>query len=88
MTSASKLMVLVETELDARQQLAKELAVETKRQQQLAELTEEQRNAIAHLVGQEIDKGGRKSVLYSFISGFIFFVLGAGASAFITYLAS
>ena len=86
MTSASALLVLIQTELEARRVEAERLASEAKHAEEILKLTQEQKDAVAadwtarmkNVVQEDSKKANRISVLI----GALYF-LGGGA---VTYL--
>lgn len=85
MSEASQLMVLVETEIKARQEQISRLADELKQQEQLAALTKEAKDAVAAVFRAEIAREGRKTKWQSFWMGFVFFLLGSVVTFLVTY---
>jgi hypothetical protein len=86
MGDASELLVLVETELEARAEKARQLDAEVKRPEQLALLTQEQKEAVREVLRDEIVTGGRKANWLAFVYGFLFFLAGSVVTFLFTYV--
>jgi hypothetical protein len=86
MGNASELLVLVETELKAREEKARQLAAEVKRSEQLALLTQEQKEAVKAVLRGEVVAEGRKANSLAFLYGFGFFLAGSVVTYLFTYV--
>lgn len=86
MARASELLTLVQTEIEARATRAKQLAAEVERGEQLALLTQAQKDAVAAVVRREIASEGRRSLWWTVgISG-LTFVFGSAVTVLVTLL--
>lgn len=86
MNLASQLLVLVETELKAREEKARQLDAEVKRSEQLALLTQDQKEAVRSVLRGEIVSEGRRANWLAFLWGFAFFIAGSGVGYLFTYV--
>ena len=81
---SSKLVTEVESEISARQELVLELQKDAQRYEQLIHLNKEQVDAVAQVLQGELRKEGNKSLWRGAAVNFIFFVLGALLSWYLT----
>jgi hypothetical protein len=88
MRSSARVLEEVQAEIEARIALAERAKADAQDAEQLAQLNEAQRLALARLVraevSTEVSKDSRRSFWQSFAVNLIFFVLGGVASVLIT----
>lgn len=85
MSGAAQLMTLVQSEIQARQEKIAQLAGEVKRQEQLAALTQEAKDAVAAVFHAELVRESRKANWKAFWIGFGFFILGSVVTFLVTF---
>lgn len=81
---SSRLVSEVESEIQSRQKLVSELQQDADRYKQLITLNQEQVDAVAQVLKGELRKEGTKSFWLGVLVNFIFFILGASLSWFMT----
>ncbi len=81
---SSHLVTEVESEIQTRQKLVSELQNDAKRYEQLISMNQEQVDAVAQVLQGELRKEGNKSFWKGVAVNFIFFIMGAGASWYIS----
>lgn len=88
MREASQLITVVEAEIKARQDQIAQLSDEVKKQEQLAQMTAEAKDAVAEIFRSEFAREGRKARWISFGLNFVFFLIGSGVTLAVTYFVS
>jgi hypothetical protein len=86
MARASELLVLVQTEIEARAAKAKQLAAEVKKGEQLALLTQPQKDAVAAVLRGEIAAEGRRSIWWTVGVSALTLVFGSAITVVVTLL--
>ncbi|OSC26733.1 hypothetical protein B8W69_16160 [Mycobacterium vulneris] len=86
MARASELLVLVQTEIQARAAKAKQLAEEVERGEQLALLTQPQKDAVAAVLRAEVSAEGRRSIWWTVGISVLTFVFGSAVTVLVTLL--
>lgn len=86
MSSAARLLNQVEAEIQARSASAERLKEEAQAAENLANLNQAQRDAIAKLVRNEIGVETKKATRQSYIASALFFIAGVAATITITLL--
>jgi cell division FtsZ-interacting protein ZapD len=81
---SSQLVTEVEEEIQSRQQLVSELQKDAEKYQKLISINQEQVEAVAQLLQGELRKEGNKSFWKGVIANFIFFIMGAGLSWYLS----
>lgn len=81
---SSQLVTEVESEIQTRQHLVKELQSDAKRYEQLISMNQEQVDAVAQVLQGELRREGKVSFWKGVAVNFTFFVMGAGASWYIS----
>lgn len=88
MRSSARVLEEVQAEIQARIALAEKAKRDAEEAEQLAQLNEAQRAALARLVRAEVSgeiaSGGRRSFWLGVVVNFIFFAAGAGVTALLT----
>ncbi len=84
LSDSSRLVAEVEREIQSRQNLVVELKNDAEKYQKLVSINQEQVNAVAQLLQGELRKEGTKSFWMGVAVNFIFFVLGALVSWFMS----
>lgn len=88
MRSSSRVLEEVQAEIEARIALAEKAKRDAEEAEQLAQLNEAQRAALARLVraevSVEISRGGRRSFWQGVTINFLFFAVGAGVTVVLT----
>jgi hypothetical protein len=70
----------IESEVNARTQLAAKLQADVTTYKHLVELDRDKVEAVVQALRGEVSKGSRSSLLYTALFGFVFFLLGALAN--------
>lgn len=81
---SSQLVTEVEKEIQSRQQLVSELQKDAEKYQKLISLNQEQVDAVAQLLQGELRKEGNKSFWKGVFVNFVFFIMGAGLSWYLS----
>jgi len=82
--NSSKLIAEVEDEIDSRHKLVKELQRDAESYQKLVELNKDQVDAVAQLLQGELRKENRGAFWKGIGANFVFFLLGAGVSWYLS----
>jgi hypothetical protein len=86
MTNASELLTLVQIEIEARATKAKQLAAEVEEGEQLKELTQPQKDAVASLLRGEIVRESARSKWWNVGISTAYFALGSAVTVLVTML--
>ena len=82
--SSSKLISEVESEIESRHKLVQELQKDAEKYENLVSMNKEQVDAVAQLLQGELRKEGNASFWKGLAANFVFFVLGAGVSWYLS----
>lgn len=85
-TRASELLVIMQTEIEARAEKARQLAADVKESEQLALLTQAQKDAIAAVFRSEIAAEGKRSIWWTVGVSVLSLVFGSSVTVLVTLL--
>ena len=80
LADAAQIISAIESEVDARQELVARLQEQRVVAEAAAELNQEQVDAIAQILGNEVDRSSRQTFIRAVVLNIVFFVLGVGAA--------
>jgi flagellar biosynthesis/type III secretory pathway M-ring protein FliF/YscJ len=86
MMNASAMLALVQTEIEARAEKARQLAAEVEERERLIELTQEQKDAVADVFRTELSGEGKRSFRWAVGLSVASLALGAVVTILVTLL--